>query len=305
MSDCPNPFAYRRSPDQDRRSAAHHTVVIAGAGPVGLVLALDLAKKGQRSVVLDKRTSLSDGSRAICWAKRTLEIMGRLGLAADQIAPGVTRKTGRLLPEAGHQHPAFVNLQQFHFEAACVAAAATTDLIDLRWGHEITALDARHDGARLTVTTPDGAYDLTAEWLVAADGARSFIRQRMDLGFIGQSFDDQFLICDIKMTSARPTERWFWFDPPFNPGRSALLHRQAGDVWRLDFQIGRDADRVRNEARERRCPCACHARAHRFYIRMDQLLPLPMPPSRALPPWPRRVRGRRCASGLAVRCARR
>ncbi len=256
MSDSSNPFAYRRAPSQDRREASHHPIVIAGAGPVGLVLALDLAKKGQRSVVLDKRTSLSDGSRAICWAKRTLEIMGRLGLADDLIAKGVTWKTGKvfhreaevfafdLLPEAGHQRPAFINLQQFYFEAACVAAAAKTDLIDLRWGHEMTGLDARPDGVRLTVTTPDGADDLTAGWLVATDGARSFVRQSLGLGFIGQTFDDQFLICDIKMKSARPTERWFWFDPPFNPGRSALLHRQADDVWRLDFQIGPDADRT-------------------------------------------------------------
>ncbi len=248
-------FAYRRSPDQDRAQPAHHRVVIVGAGPVGLVLALDLAGKGHRCVVLDQRQGLSEGSRAICWSKRTLEIMGRLGLADDLIRRGVTWKTGKvfngtrevhrfdLQPEAGHARPAFINLQQFHFEAHCVAAAARTGLIDLRWGNEVTAVKPSATGASLQISTPDGAYTLTADWLVAADGARSVVRRELGLGFEGQTFNDQFLICDVKLLIDRPTERWFWFDPPFNPGQSALLHRQADNVWRLDFQIGADADR--------------------------------------------------------------
>ncbi|MFM9851057.1 MAG: FAD-dependent oxidoreductase [Hyphomicrobiaceae bacterium] len=248
-------FAYRRSPDQDRAQPAHHPIVIIGAGPVGLVLALDLAGKGHRCVVLDQRQGLSEGSRAICWSKRTLEIMGRLGLANDLIRRGVTWKTGKvfngsrevyrfdLQPEAGHARPAFINLQQFHFEAHCVAAAARTGLIDLRWGNEVTAVAPSATGAGLHVSTPDGSYALTADWLVAADGVRSIVRRELGLGFEGQTFNDQFLICDVKLQIDRPTERWFWFDPPFNPGQSALLHRQADNVWRLDFQIGADADR--------------------------------------------------------------
>ena len=57
-------------------------------------------------------------------------------------------------------------------------------------------------------------------------------------------FRDRFLIADVKMKAAFPTERWFWFDPPFHPNRSALLHRQPDDVWRIDFQLGWDADPV-------------------------------------------------------------
>ena len=249
-------YRYRRSANQDAPAPTHHPVVIAGAGPVGLVLALDLARRGQRVVVLDRRTSPSDGSRAICWSKRTLEIMGHLGLADALIERGVTWKTGKvfhrerevfafdLLPESGHQRPAFINLQQFHFEAACVAAAQRNGLVDIRWGHEVVGVVAHHKGATLSIGTPDGPYTLTTDWLVAADGSRSTVRQHLGLGFVGQTFKDQFLICDIRMRSTRPTERWFWFDPPFNPGRSALLHRQADDVWRLDFQIGPEADRA-------------------------------------------------------------
>ena len=249
-------FEHRRSPDQDRAGApAHHPIVIVGAGPVGLVAALDLASKGHRSVVIDKRRSLSDGSRAICWSKRTLEIMQRLGVAQALLEAGVTWQKGKvffdtrqvyefdLLPEAGHRMPAFINLQQYYFEHCCIEAAAATGLIDLRWQEEATGIAQAGDAVRLEIATPQGPYRVSADWIIAADGARSTLRQLMKLGFEGRVFQDQFLICDIKMHMDRPVERWFWFDPPFNRGRSALLHRQADDVWRLDFQVGAEADR--------------------------------------------------------------
>jgi 3-(3-hydroxy-phenyl)propionate hydroxylase len=248
-------FAHRRSADQGAAEPAQHAVVIVGAGPVGLWVALDLASKGHGSVVIDRKGSLSDGSRAICWAKRSLEIMDRLGLGQTLVDTGITWKTGKvffdtrqvyefdLLPEAGHRRPAFINLQQYYVEHFCIEAAAKTGLIDLRWLEEVTGIEQTADGVLLEVATPDGSYRLMADWVIAADGARSTVRQRMGLGFEGRVFQDQFLICDIKMPMQRPAERWFWFDPPFNRGQSALLHRQADDVWRLDFQVGDAADR--------------------------------------------------------------
>jgi 3-(3-hydroxy-phenyl)propionate hydroxylase len=247
-------FSYHRSADQGRAAPAHHPIFIVGAGPVGLVAALDLAKKGHRSVVVDSKRALSDGSRAICWAKRTLEIMDRLGLAQPLVDKGVTWKNGKvffrdrqvfafdLLPEEGHRRPAFINLQQYYFEHACIEAAARTGLVDLRWQEEVTGLEQTADGVLLTIGTPEGPYRVLADWVIGADGARSTLRRLMGLEFEGRVFRDQFLICDIKMRMDRPTERWFWFDPPFNRGRSALLHKQADDVWRLDFQVGDQAD---------------------------------------------------------------
>src|SRR5438874_1860781 len=62
--------------------------------------------------------------------------------------------------------------------------------------------------------------------------------------FTSQVFEDQFLIADVRMTAAFPTERWFWFDPPFHAGRSALLHKQPDDIWRIDLQLHPDADPI-------------------------------------------------------------
>ena len=268
MTDIPSiRFSWRRSADHSAGEPAHHPVVIVGAGPVGLVAALDLAGKGHAVVVIDKKQSLSEGSRAICWSKRTLEIMDRLGLGQALVDKGVTWKTGKvffgerqvyafdLLPEEGHRRPAFINLQQYHFENVCIEAAAATGLIDLRWQEEVAGLEQTGDGVRLTIATPEGGYRLLAQWVIAADGARSTVRSLMRLSFEGRTFHDQFLICDIRMNAERPVERWFWFDPPFNRGFSALLHKQADDVWRLDFQVGDTADReeeVRPENAARR-----------------------------------------------------
>lgn len=264
-------FAHRRSPDHGQAQPAHHPVVIVGAGPVGLIAAIDLAKRGHRSVVIEQKNNLSFGSKAVCWSKRTLEIMDRLGFAQKLLDKGVTWKKGKvlldtrqiyefdLLPEAGHRMPAFVNLQQYYVEHFCVEAAARSGLVDILWQEEVTGLEATGDGVELTIATPDGPYRLAADWVIAADGARSTLRRLMGLGFEGRVFQHQFLICDIKIKMDRPTERVFWFDPPFNRGLSALLHRQADDVWRLDFQVGDEADReaeVRPENAARRVRAA-------------------------------------------------
>ncbi|MCZ8313585.1 FAD-dependent oxidoreductase [Phreatobacter sp.] len=255
LEDLPLRFAYRRHPDQDAATPVRHAVVIVGAGPVGLSLAIDLATRGVASVVLDDSDRIGEGSRAICFAKRTLEIFDRLGVGQPLVDKGITWQRGRvfrgerelydfdLLPEAGHRRPAFINIQQFYVEAALATRAADfPDLIDLRWSNRLAAVEPGAGHVRLTVETPDGPYRLEADWLVACDGSRSPTRSMLGLDFAGEVFDDRFLIADVKMTADFPTERWFWFQPPFHGGQSALLHKQPDDVWRIDLQLGRDAD---------------------------------------------------------------
>ena len=130
-------FAYTRHADQGAAKPVHHAVVIIGAGPVGLALAIDLAQRGIRSVVLDDSDRIGDGSRAICFAKKTLEIFDRLGIAAPALAKGVEWRVGKvfqgseqvyqfdLLPEPGHKMPAFINLQQYYVEKFLVDRIAT------------------------------------------------------------------------------------------------------------------------------------------------------------------------------------
>jgi len=249
-------FGYRRHPDQDRAAgdAARHPVVVVGAGPVGLSLAIDLAQRGQSVVLLDDADRIGEGSRAICFSKRSLEYWDRLGIGQRMVDKGVVWSVGKifhgasqlyqfnLLPEEGHKRPAFINLQQFHAEAYLVDRVQELAGVDLRWRNKVTGLEQRNDHAVLTVETPDGPYRIQAEFVIACDGARSSLRHMVGADFAGQVFEDQFLIADVRMTAAFPTERWFWFDPPFHSGRSALLHKQPDDIWRIDLQLSRFAD---------------------------------------------------------------
>ncbi len=249
-------FGYRRHPDQDRsdKDAAEHAVVVVGAGPVGLSLAIDLAQRGQHVVLLDDADRIGEGSRAICFSKRSLEYWDRLGVGRRMVDKGVVWSVGKvfhgdsllyqfnLLPEPGHKRPAFINLQQFYAEAYLVERVGELPGVDLRWRNKVTGLVQHNDHVALTITTPDGPYRLHARYVVACDGARSSLRQMVGAEFAGQVFEDQFLIADVKMTAEFPTERWFWFDPPFHAGRSALLHKQPDDVWRIDLQLHRFAD---------------------------------------------------------------
>jgi 3-(3-hydroxy-phenyl)propionate hydroxylase len=246
-------YAYERSADQDS-PPQRRPVVVVGAGPVGLAAAIDLAQRDVPVVVLDEDDTVSVGSRAICYSKRSLEILDRLGCGERIVKKGVEWKVGRvffrgeqvysfdLLPERGHCRPAFINLQQYHLEECLVDRAGELPKAEVRWRNKVVAVTPREDDVLLRVATPEGDYELTCEWLIACDGSKSPVRSMLGLEAAGQAFRDRFLIVDIHMKSDFPAERWFWFDPPFHPGQSALLHRQADDVWRIDFQLGWDAD---------------------------------------------------------------
>lgn len=152
-----------------------------------------------------------------------------------------------LLPEDGHRRPAFINLQQYYFEKYLLnrlnALRDEGAPVELRGRNRVTAVKPRGEGVRVTVETPEGPYEIEADWLIACDGAASPVRGMMELDFVGRVFQDNFLIADVIMDAEFPTERWFWFDPPFNRGQSALLHKQPDDVWRIDLQLGWDIDR--------------------------------------------------------------
>lgn len=248
-------YAYTTPPELGRTGIRRVPVAIVGAGPVGLTAAAELAVLGHDTLLLDEDDTVSAGSRAICWSKRTLEIFDRIGAGDRMVAKGVVWNRGRLfhrdrevygfdlLPEPGHRRPAFINLQQYYVEEYLVDRVTTLGRTDIRWRNRVTGIEMLPGGdARLTVETPDGAYRIDAGHVLAADGVRSPIRQMMGLDFKGKVFEDRFLIADVVMTADFPSERWFWFEPPFHSGRSVLLHRQPDNVFRIDFQLAPDAD---------------------------------------------------------------
>jgi 3-(3-hydroxy-phenyl)propionate hydroxylase len=260
-------FAYATPPELRGAAPRRRPVVVVGAGPVGLAAAIDLALHDIDVLLLDDNDRVSTGSRAICWSKRTLEILDRLGCGERMIAKGVTWKVGRLyhrereiysfdlLPEAGHKMPAFINLQQYYVEEYMGdRARALADRIELRWKNRVVGLERFPDRARLEVETPDGRYQVEAEYVLAADGCKSALRGILGLDFMGRMFEERFLITDVVTPVELPNERRFWFDPPFHHGQSALLHRQPDNMYRIDLQLGADADPELEKRPERVLP---------------------------------------------------
>ncbi|MBI3524931.1 MAG: FAD-dependent oxidoreductase [Betaproteobacteria bacterium] len=247
-------YAFVKSPEQESGATGHYPVVVVGAGPVGLAAAIDLAQSGVPVVLLDDDDTVSVGSRGVCYAKRTLEILDRIGVGDDCVGKGVSWNVGRtffreeevynfnLQPQPDHKRPGMINLQQYYLEEFEIKRARELPNLDLRFKHKVTSVVPHGKGATLQVETPIGRYTLETGWLIAADGARSGIRGMLGLEIEGKVFMDRFLIADVVMKADFPAERWFWFNPPFHPEQSVLLHRQADNVFRIDLQLGWQAD---------------------------------------------------------------
>ncbi len=254
-------YPYERSADQDADAPVRHPVVVMGGGPIGMAAALDLGLQGIPVVVLDDHEGIGMGSRAICFSKRCLEVADRYGCGEPMLEKGVVWSLGKvfhedrkvyefnLLPEEGHQYPAFINLQQPYFEKFIVErvreAQAAGAPIELRGRNRVDGVEVNDDHVVLNITTPEGPYTIEADWLIGCDGASSPLRSMLNLEFEGRVFKDSFLIADIRMLNENLTnERWFWFEPTHGSGASTLLHKQPDDTWRIDFQIGWDVDRA-------------------------------------------------------------
>ncbi|AMO24684.1 FAD-dependent oxidoreductase [Ramlibacter solisilvae] len=246
-------FDYKPPADLVGEAPQRRPLIVVGAGPVGLAAAIDARLQGLPVLVFDEDDTVSVGSRAVCYAKRALEILDRLGVGNPVCERGVSWNVGRtffrrqevyrfdLVPEPGHKRPGMINLQQYHLEEMLVERAQALGA-DIRFKHKVASVQPRGDHVLLQVETPDGAFAIEANWLVAADGARSPVRRMLGLEVDGQVFRDRFLIADVVMQADYPAERWLWFDPPFHPNQTVLLHKQSDNVWRIDFQLGWDAD---------------------------------------------------------------
>ncbi|MFI9380761.1 FAD-dependent monooxygenase [Kutzneria sp. NPDC052558] len=239
-------------------------VAVIGNGPVGQTTALLLARWGIPVVLLDSRPARDGvGSKAICQQRDVLDIWSAVGagrLADDGLMWTTARTFYRdrelfswsFVDPGRSPLPAFVNISQGHTERVLDELIAAEPLIDVRWGHEVAGIDQDADAVMLTCL--DGTR-IRASYAVAAAGARGDrVRKLLGVGFEGQSFDDRFLICDIRADlPGWETERRFHFDPSWNPGRQVLIHPCPDSTFRIDWQIpaGLDPDDAAVDARIR------------------------------------------------------
>ncbi len=238
-------------------------VLIVGAGPVGLAVALGLARFEVRSLLIEADDSVCEGSRAACTSRRSLEILQRLGVADAILTKGLPWTDGHSfyrdhevlhfsMPHDPLQRFApMVNLEQYYVEQflqdrIAQVNAAQPGLVELRWASSVTALEQRPDGVLLTIDSAPGSYRTHAAWVVACDGGQSVVRKSLGLELVGTAYEGRYVIIDIELASDSPTERRAWFDPPWCRGSTVLMHRQPDDIWRIDYQLkaGEDTDRA-------------------------------------------------------------
>jgi len=245
-------------------------VIVIGNGPVGQTAALLLARWDVPVVVLDQRPARDlVGSKAICQQRDVLDIWESVGAGRQIADEGLTWSRARTyyrehelfcitLEDRGRSpFPPFVNISQSRTEEILDSRIAACDAIHVRWDHEVVALAQDADGVALTCRTPTGDVELRSPYVVACAGARGdVIRHDLDVSFDGRSFDDHFLICDIRADlGGWEHERRFYFDPEWNPGRQVLIHPCPGSTFRIDWQVPPDydlADEERTGALDRR-----------------------------------------------------
>ena len=230
-------------------------VLIAGGGPVGLTLAALLARHGVRSLVLEADEGYCSGSRAICISRRSQEILWTAG-AGEALARKALPWTGgrsfwrdrevlhfQMPSEATQRFAPMVNIQQYHVEAFVhEALQRVPELAQVAWSTRLVDLVPGKEGVEVEVDGGHGRQRVRAGYVVACDGGRSTVRERLGLQFEGTQYEGRYVIVDIVQATRRPVERLAWFDPPSNPGSTLLMHRQPDDVWRIDYQLREDED---------------------------------------------------------------
>jgi 3-(3-hydroxy-phenyl)propionate hydroxylase len=249
-------FPYRRPAefDGDKR---RHPVVVVGGGLAGLTAACDLASRDIPVVLLDEDDTVGvrgASSRGIVYAQKTLEIFDRLGIYERIAEKGVTWSVLRVLADDDvlyafdaakdslSKAPPFINLQQFYIEWFLVDRLNELPKAELRWKNHVTGIALADDHVTLTVETPDGSYQLEAAWVIDASGLASTIRQVLGAEMAAELGEDRWCISDVRFKKALPAERWTWAKAQFNDGRAVWQHPMADGVWRLDYQMGANAD---------------------------------------------------------------
>ncbi len=254
-------FAARRVPELDC-ATTRHPVLIVGAGPIGMTAALVLARYGVRSVLIDRKDTFNDGSRAICIARPSMHILERIGAVAPFVEKALGWRFGRSyyrgeqifrleMPQPpGEKYLPMYNLQQQYIEQFLHDAVAASDLIDMRWQSGLSAIEPDNGGVSVRISSPAGDYRLDADYVLAADGARSPARSMLGLRLKGDNYEGRYVIADIRMDHDFPTERRAFFEPAGNPGGTVLIHKQPDNIWRVDYQLREgesEADAVREE----------------------------------------------------------
>ena len=188
------------------------SVLIAGAGPVGLITALGLARAGVEVTVLEAEPRIVESPRAAVYHWTVLEPFERLGILADLEARGLSKQdyafrvfeTGETIPYSigaiADETPYAYNVHLGQHELAAIALEHLERLPGARVSFSARVTDLAHDRGGVTVAaaTPDGPLELHAGWLIGADGGRSTVRRALGRSFEGFTWPERFVATNVR-----------------------------------------------------------------------------------------------------------
>ncbi|HYC05927.1 MAG TPA: FAD-dependent monooxygenase [Azospirillaceae bacterium] len=192
--------------------AAEGRVLIVGAGPVGLVCALSLARSGVPVRLLEANTGLPRDLRASTFHPPTLDMLDRLGLAAPLIAAGLVTPTWQIRLHATHEkaefdlsvladetaHPYRLQCEQDRLTALALEALRAEPLAEIWFGVTVESVDQDGDGVTVLTRRDGERLALRAPWLVGADGARSVVRKSVGLEFAGETYPETTILATTR-----------------------------------------------------------------------------------------------------------
>jgi 2-polyprenyl-6-methoxyphenol hydroxylase-like FAD-dependent oxidoreductase len=238
-------------------------VLICGAGPVGLLAAIGLARLGLRVTVVDSEPGVVQSPRATGYFPPTIELLAEFGLY-EEVAARAYRSCDLMLHfplvdnarivlslavlEGSAKHPYFLSVGQQVLAQIIVDHLRRMSNAEVLWNHRVEALEHDAHGVTLTVSTPGGKRELRGDWLIGADGARSTVRGLLDLPFEGFTWPDRFVATNLRFDFEK-----HGFAPNnmiHDPVNWAVVARTGPeDIWRVTF--GEDPNLPESEIRRR------------------------------------------------------
>ena len=190
----------------------HYPVLIVGAGPSGLMMAAQLLRYGVQPIIIDVKKGPTDQSRALAVQARSMEIYRQMSLADRALQEGIQAETVSIqndhreliklsLQNLGQNTTPFpfVYLLEQSKNERLLLGFLTQNCCPVYWNTSLSDFLQEENCITTHLKSDDKRSTITADWLIGADGAHSFIRKKLQIDFKGDAYTNKFYLADIEL----------------------------------------------------------------------------------------------------------